>query len=333
MRFQIKKLLEGYDPADLIEQSMYCFGSDDGGGDDGSEDTSDSYGANMGLSDQEVAEATSGSDNNTIDPYDIQQTAQQNMASNIGLATMANADLSPEAMASIGTTGYSPNSVTAFGQQNIGKDFSDFTTADQMTSMSNINNMAQKGMFPNLPSVVSNVLNTVSKMNAQNTIDNINMGYTPTYSGGQVTGTTGFGIGMGSPTGAVSGYDVFSANSPSEVSYGNNDIGGAESETIVPATTNPVSGQPVCPDGYRFDDDLQACRIDTSRPSMTNNPNPFPSGDAYYRATSLDQAPMNVPSGFDFNNANQNFVSQFAYRPANFTNQMGLSGFTPFRRS
>ncbi len=28
MRFQIKKLLEGYDPADLIEQSMYCFGSD-----------------------------------------------------------------------------------------------------------------------------------------------------------------------------------------------------------------------------------------------------------------------------------------------------------------
>ena len=188
-------------------------------------------------------------------------------------------------------------------------------------------------MFPNLPSVISNVLNTISKANAQNTIDNINMGYAPTYSGGQVTGTTGYGIGMGSPTGAVSGYDVFSANSPSEVSYGNNDIGGAESETIVPATTNPVSGQPVCPDGYRFDDDLQACRVDTSRPFMPSNPNPFPSGDAYYRATSLDQAPMNVPSGFDFNRANQNFVNQFAYRPTNFTNQMGLSGFTPFRRS
>ena len=31
MRFQIKKLLEGYDPADLIEQSMYCFGSDSDG--------------------------------------------------------------------------------------------------------------------------------------------------------------------------------------------------------------------------------------------------------------------------------------------------------------
>ena len=35
MRFHIKKLLEGFDPADLMEQSMYCFGSDSGsdGGD------------------------------------------------------------------------------------------------------------------------------------------------------------------------------------------------------------------------------------------------------------------------------------------------------------
>tara|TARA_X000001316_G_scaffold9710_1_gene2771 strand:+ start:3262 stop:4254 length:993 start_codon:yes stop_codon:yes gene_type:complete len=330
MRFQIKKLLEGYDPADLIEQSMYCFGSDD----DGSEDTSDSYDANMGLSDQEVAEATSGSQTTSIDPYDIQQTAQQNMASNIGLATMANADLSPEAMASIGTTGYSPDSVTGFGQQNIGKDFSDFTTADQMTSMSNINNMAKKGMFPDIPTPLGAIINNISKMGANNTINDINMGYTPTYTGGQVTGTTGFGIGMGSPTGAVDGYGIFSNTSPSEMSFGDmNNMGGNESEPIKPATTNPVSGQPVCPDGYRFDDDLQACRIDTSRPSMPSNPNPFPSGDAYYRATSLDQAPMNVPSGFDFNNANQNFISQFAYRPANFTNQMGLSGFTPFRRS
>jgi hypothetical protein len=102
--------------------------------------------------------------------------------------------------------------------------------------------------------------------------------------------------------------------------------------TVAP-TRNPVSGQPVCPDGYKFDDDLQACRLDTTSPNRPNNPNPFPSGDAYYRATSLDQAPVNAPSGFDFNSANQNFIDGFAYRPANFTNQMGLNGFTPFRRS
>ena len=51
MRFQIKKLLEGYDPADLIEQSMYCFGSD--GGDSGGGDSS-----SMGMDDDVSAQAS-----------------------------------------------------------------------------------------------------------------------------------------------------------------------------------------------------------------------------------------------------------------------------------
>ena len=147
---------------------------------------------------------------------------------------------------------------------------------------------------------------------------------------GNVTGSfnnaPAFGLGFMPNVTTYTGFDPNPYNEDMSMS-------GGESETIKPASTNPVSGQPICPDGYRYDDDLQACRLDTSRPNRPNNPNPFPSGDAYYRATSLDQAPMNVPSGFDFNRANQNFVNQFAYRPANFTNQMGLSGFTPFRRS
>ena len=106
-----------------------------------------------------------------------------------------------------------------------------------------------------------------------------------------------------------------------------------DNHQIKPATKNPITDQPICPDGYRFDDDLQACRLDTTRPNRPNNPNPFPANEAYYRATTLDQAPMNLPSGFDFNRANQNFVNQFAYRPSAYQNQMGLSGFTPFRRS
>ena len=402
MRFQIKKLLEGYDPADLIEQSMYCFGSDSGSdGGDSTADQDESAGMggtssqDMGMdsssSDQADAQAgsasgVSGQDNSQgsigidafggkggamsnqstagiqsalgdmaggsmvevdpisgqttsysptqvpelevmpqIDPYDIQQTQAQNFAQNIGLATMANTSLSPEAMASIGTTGYSPNSVTGFANPT---DVSDFTTADQMTSLS-----------PSINNPISNLLTNIGLPTTQN---QINQGYTPTYSGGQVTGTTGFGIGMGMPSNnqnmtgsglAVSGYAPFSSTQPS-VDYGNyGDIGGNESEPIKPATTNPVSGQPICPDGYRYDDDLQACRLDTTRPNRPNSPNPFPANEAYYRATTLDKAPLNLPSGFDFNRANQNFVSQFAYRPSAYQNQMGLSGFTPFRRS
>ena len=335
MRFQIKKLLEGYDPADLIEQSMYCFGSDSGGDDGssdavGSEEDPNSFGGDDptgntgGQTDMGISDPSSvGNDEDTSDSY----------GGNMGMsdAEVASAIGTANAISSIANNGYSPNSVTGFANPT---DVSDFTTADQMTSMSNVNNMAQKGMFPNIPTPLGAVLNNISKIGAQNTIDNINMGYTPTYSGGQVTGTTGFGIGMGSPTGAVDGYGIFSNTSPSEMSFGGmNNMGGGETEPIKPATTNPVSGQPVCPDGYRFDDDLQACRLDTTRPNRPNNPNPFPASEAYYRATSLDKAPMNVPSGFDFNKANQNFISQFAYRPSAYQNQMGLSGFTPFRRS
>ena len=365
MRFQIKKLLEGYDPADLIEQSMYCFGSDDGGG--GGGDDSSSMGIDDSVADQS---AVSGDTSSVGDDSDDDSTgisagtnsgnvSQDNFSNmdnfsmptgqnfstpntgNMGLcmvddfslatpsmASTSISSLSPEAMASIGTTGYSPDSVTGFGQQNIGKDVSDITTADQMTSLS-----------PSINNPLSNMMTTIGLPTTQN---QINMGYTPSYTSGQITGTTGFGIGMGMPSNnqnmtgsglAVSGYAPFSSTQPS-VDYGNyGDIGGNESEPIKTATINPVSGQPICPDGYRFDDDLQACRLDTTRPNRPNNPNPFPANEAYYRATILDKAPMNVPSGFDFNKANQNFVSQFAYRPSAYQNQMGLSGFTPFRRS
>ncbi len=354
MRFQIKKILEGYDPAELIEQSMYCFGSDDsgggGGGDSSSMGLDDDVSAQASVTDTSSNDDNSSSDDNSnaqdnfsnmdnfsfpnaqnfsaqaIDPFDIQQTQAQNFATNIGLATLANTNLSPKAMASIGTTGYSPSSVTGFSSPD---DVSDFTTADQMTSLS-----------PSINNPISNLLTNIGLPTTQN---QINMGFTPSYTDSQITGTMDYGIGMGMPSNnlnmsgsglSVPNYQPFYNTQP-QVNFGNNieNMGGSDADPIKPATKNPITDKPVCPDGYRFDEDLQACRLDTSRPINRNNPNPFPQGDAYYRATSLDNAPMNVPSGFDFNKANQDFVSQFAYRPANYQNQMGLSGFTPFRRS
>ena len=283
---------------------------------------------------------------NSIDTMglDINQTQAQNMATNIGLATMANFGLSPEAMASIGTTGYSTDDVTGFGGKGTdGRDVSNYST--DLNSLSNMKDEAKKGTVPSIvqaiaPFGIGKALNELSKMSALNTISNISKGYAPTYSNGQITGTSGYGIGMGQPNNdvnmsgagrSVDGYGIFSDTSPSEVSFKDTSFeGGNDSDPIVPATRNPVSGQAICPDGYRFDDDLQACRLDTTR---TVNPNPYPSGDQYYRASSLDNAPVNMPSGFDFNSANNNFVNQFAYRPSNYQNQMGLNGFTPFRSS
>ena len=111
------------------------------------------------------------------------------------------------------------------------------------------------------------------------------------------------------------------------------DSGDNNSSEIVAPMRNPMTNQNVCPEGYRYDDTLQACRLDTASPNLTNTANPFPAGEAYYRANTLDKAPINIPSGFDYNSANDQFINSYAYRPANFTNQMGLNGFTPFKSS
>ena len=211
-------------------------------------------------------------------------------------------------------------------------DNSDFNFANSR-SAENLQNRANitGGFLP----IVDNVVGALS--GASGTLNALNQGFVPKFDkDGNIIDVRDFSFGSDQTEGYIGGQSPYLTNiygnNANNTNMTNNDSGNDAPQLVRP-TQNPVSGKPVCPDGYRFDDDLQACRLDTSRPSSPNKPNPFPSGDAYYRASSLDNAPMNVPSGFDFNTANQNFIDSFAYRPANYQNQMGLSGFTPFRRS
>jgi len=321
MRFQIKKLLEGYDPADLIEQSMYCFGSDSSDSDDGTADqdetagmgstNSQSMGMDSSVSDQANAQAGSASG----------VSGQENSQGSIGIDAFG------------GRGGASSTQSTA-GMQSTAGDMlgGSMSITDPTTGQTTTYSPTQVPDLELMSPVPYDVFNIVDKVN-QNLKDRDAQGLYSQVTRdamGNVTGSfntaPAFGLGF-MPN--VTTYTGFAQNPYNE----DMSMSGSESEPIKPATTNPVSGQPICPDGYRFDDDLQACRLDTTRPNRPNNPNPFPASEAYYRATSLDQAPMNLPSGFDFNKANQNFVSQFAYRPSAYQNQMGLSGFTPFRRS
>ena len=322
MRFQIKKLLEGYDPADLIEQSMYCFGSDggDSGGGDSTADQDESAGMG-GTSSQDMGMDSSSSD---------QANAQAGSASGVSGQDNSQGSIGIDAFGGRGGA-YSTQS-TAGIQSTAGDMAGGSMSVTSPTGQTTTYSPTQVPALEIMNPVPYDIFGIVNKVN-QNLRDRDAQGLYSQVTRdamGNVTGAFNnapmFGLGFMPNVTTYTGFDPNPYNEDMSMS-------GGESETIKPASTNPVSGQPICPDGYRYDDDLQACRLDTSRPNRPNNPNPFPSGDAYYRATSLDQAPMNLPSGFDFNNANQNFVNQFAYRPANFTNQMGLSGFTPFRRS
>ena len=103
-----------------------------------------------------------------------------------------------------------------------------------------------------------------------------------------------------------------------------------------PTVTNPISGKEQCPDGYVFDNDLQACRMKTRADDAMGTPKnpPDMNAPAFTRNYSLlNTTPSNVPQGFDFNQANQNFMSRFATRPSIFKQPPNLLGFTPFRSS
>tara|TARA_R100000388_G_scaffold92442_1_gene75497 strand:+ start:436 stop:1497 length:1062 start_codon:yes stop_codon:yes gene_type:complete len=103
-------------------------------------------------------------------------------------------------------------------------------------------------------------------------------------------------------------------------------------EETVPPVVNPLTGRSQCPDGYVFDEDLQACRLKGRSNAGTSNDGtsspPSDPGDMFYRRTSLDDAPANLPSGFDFDAANRRFTQGFAVRPSFFQRPPDLTGFT-----
>ena len=103
-----------------------------------------------------------------------------------------------------------------------------------------------------------------------------------------------------------------------------------------PTVTNPISGKEQCPEGYVFDNDLQACRLKTRADDVAGTPKnpPDMNAPAFVRNYSLlNTAPSNLPQGFDYNQANQGFMSRFATRPSIFKKPPNLLGFTPFRSS
>lgn len=112
--------------------------------------------------------------------------------------------------------------------------------------------------------------------------------------------------------------------------------GGPEPE-IKPV--NPETGQ--CDAGYMFDEDMQACRLDTGFASggQTGGGVMAQPGDAYARMGLLDQAPTGLPefqqqygAGFgtpsQFTDANLAFRQRGAYRPEYFDQPYPTTGYT-----
>jgi len=137
------------------------------------------------------------------------------------------------------------------------------------------------------------------------------------------------------------GGEVYTGNAVEgypETGYVSDNGGDGSTQTVKPV--NPVTGQ--CDAGYIFDEDLQACRLDTrggaGAPGGVGSVVP-PTPGGYARMGLLDVAPTGLPqfqqqygAGFgtpqDFAAANLNFRRQGATYPEYFQRPPQLSGYT-----
>ena len=99
----------------------------------------------------------------------------------------------------------------------------------------------------------------------------------------------------------------------------------------VPAVDNPLTGEKACPDGYMFDEQLQACRLDTGYSAGDTNTGGNFGDDSltYYRPTILDNPSQFDPNPQAFTDMNNAFIDTFAYNPAIYKKKMDITGFVP----
>jgi len=186
---------------------------------DSDEDTSDSFDANMGLSNQE---------------------ANQAMSSALSQAAINSAKTDQS---------QSPDSQSYFASSAV-PDAMDFNFANSQAAQNVRDNKDKGSLFRDPQNPLSSAINYLSKIGPQNTYNNLSMGQVPTYNAqGQITGTTGQGFGMASPTGSVPGYEPFSPVIPTtNVNMNMGDDNGGNEQTIIRRNpSDPVQDDPTLP--------------------------------------------------------------------------------------
>jgi hypothetical protein len=184
----------------------------------------------------------------------------------------------------------------------------------------------------NLPGL----LGVMANLNLSNIRSGLQKGYAPAFDkAGNIQGAFGpdpFGFG-----GLVYSGNPIEGNKATGWSDVDGGDGYDSRDPVKPV--DPETGQ--CDEGYMFDEDMQACRLDT-RSSMGGQPAlpqvPFQPG-GYARMGLLDEAPINLPqfqqrygAGFgtpsEFAAANTAFRQQGAYRPEYFKRPYPTDGYT-----
>jgi hypothetical protein len=184
-----------------------------------------------------------------------------------------------------------------------------------------------------IPSLFGSALGFLGNTNLRNIAGGIGAGGRAFFDAqGQIQGVFNegpFGFGEVYTGNVVEGYPETGYNA------GGGESGFGDMEQVKPV--NPETGQ--CDEGYMFDEDMQACRLDTGFASGGQPGGFAPESGAYARMGLLDQAPTGLPefqqrygAGFgtpsEFADANLAFRRQGAYRPEYFDQPYPTTGYT-----
>lgn len=186
---------------------------------------------------------------------------------------------------------------------------------DQLQSSGRIENAKDNY---GVPSFAGAAAGAVGGYNLQNIQEKIAAGGRPVFDdSGQLQGVFHKGL---------FGMEVYSGNPVEGVQGTGFDDQGTNDQPEI-KEPNPLTGQ--CEAGYIFDEDLNACRLDTGSGAASGGGNGSGSQEGlFYKKGLLDDAPQFMPAGMNFDEMNANFRLPAAYNPDNFENQMNTTGFS-----
>ena len=326
-----RDLIDGFDYGEYMQRQMFCFGSDDDGGDD----SGGGYSGGADFSGEEGDDFSSGSygnDDGSLGSYGGD-------GGNDGGITAAQVDAMNAAQRAMQFTPYSEviNDPVLSGQQSAA-----IGLGGQDRRLGGLT----REQYGAMPSYMQNIYDKTGAYNFEFGPQGRVTGFYGPPGGSPFPGLNMLGQGIVSLTDMLLGPPKTEADLALRSVYtgfgeGSQPDGGRDGgnqETVKPV--NPVTGQ--CDAGYIFDEDLQACRLDTRAGAGAGGgvgsvvP---PTPGAYARMCLLDVAPTGLPqfqqqygAGFgtpqDFAAANLNFRRQGATYPEYFQRPPQLSGYT-----
>ena len=189
------------------------MGGDSPGGNDDNTSTDEDFNDSTNIGGDDPTGNTGGqTDQGISDPSSISDTSIDDVGSEEDPSV--NSSLSQAAITSARTDqSQSPDSQSYFASTAVpdAMDFNIIGTDQNPTAASrDLRQRADQGSFPNAFTPFGAAINALSKIGPQSTLNDLNRGFAPTYSGGQITGTTGTGFGMEN----MPGYEPFSPVTP-----------------------------------------------------------------------------------------------------------------------